>query len=119
MAFMEFLVHWSVFDDVEVGFLPVSHTHIDVDQTMSTTSRLLKTHDTITLADMHHDLSQCFDELTEFSNMDRCINWSSLCDIFKCLHSLNNIIAYQFFRFTRASTINGVICHMRGTVNDQ
>lgn len=119
MAFMECLDHWSVLDELEFGFLTVGHTHSDIDHTFSTTSCRLKTHDAITLADTHHEMSQCFNELTEVICMDRCNNWSGRCHISKFLHSVNNINAYRFFIFTSESTIHGVKCYVRGTVDDQ
>lgn len=53
MYFLHSLVSWKVFDMVEVGFRTVGHTHTDIDQTFSTTSRQLDTHDAITREDLH------------------------------------------------------------------
>lgn len=58
MAFMECLVHWSVFDEVEVRFLILDHTQSDIDQTFRTTSRRLKTPEAIILEEMHNELLQ-------------------------------------------------------------
>lgn len=49
ISYMEPLIQWGVFDVMKVGFLPVVHTLSDIDQSFSTTSRLLRTHDSITL----------------------------------------------------------------------
>ena len=45
LAYIDALVRWSVFDCIEVGFLPIGHTHCDVDQEFSSTSDRLKYHD--------------------------------------------------------------------------
>ena len=59
LSYLEALVWWGVFDTVEVGFLPIGHTHCDIDQAFSSTSDRLKYHDAITLADLHHQVSLC------------------------------------------------------------
>lgn len=38
LAYMEAFVHWGVFDEIEVEFLPVGHTQRDIDQSFSTAS---------------------------------------------------------------------------------
>ena len=42
LAFCNFLVDQGVFEQVEVGFLPVGHTHEDIDQGFSVLSRHLR-----------------------------------------------------------------------------
>lgn len=53
MSYLEYLVRRYIFDIVQVMFLPMVHTHKDIDQAFSTTWRRLKVHDGITLAEMH------------------------------------------------------------------
>ena len=69
----------GVFDDVEVSFLPKGHTHEDIDQSFSRTSSRLRTHDAVTLDDLHHQLSQTHGGTTKVSHMKRVVNWSGLC----------------------------------------
>lgn len=53
MPYMEALMPWCVFDEIRGRFLPAAHTHSDIDQLFSTTSRRLGTHDATTLSYMH------------------------------------------------------------------
>ena len=59
MSYFDALIRWGVFDEIQVGFLPVGHTHCDIDQAFSSTSSRLETHDAVTLEDMHEELRAC------------------------------------------------------------
>lgn len=50
-AYCAFLVQCGLFDRVEVSFLPVGHTHEDIDQLFSVIGRYLRTHDAYTIED--------------------------------------------------------------------
>lgn len=122
MAYIEFLVHKKAFDTVEVGFLPVGHTHTDIDQAFSTTSRRLRTHDAITLSDMHGQLSKCYNDRTMVTRMQNCINWSGLCEKTNCIYRISNITQYRFFKFNRVPVTDSrqhkVICMVKSTKSD-
>lgn len=45
MAWMAYLVHIGLFDEVYVSFLPKGHTHEDIDQMFSCIARYLRKHD--------------------------------------------------------------------------
>lgn len=62
MSYLDCLVFWKVFDMVEVGFLPVRHSHTDMEQTFSTTVRHLDKHDAITREDLHTVLAKGYNE---------------------------------------------------------
>lgn len=49
MAYVESLVAWGMVEEVLVGFLPVGHSHEDIDQAFSCTSRLLAVNDAISV----------------------------------------------------------------------
>lgn len=97
-SFLECLVQWGVFDEVIVGFLPVGHTHEDIDQTFSRTSERLRNRDAITLSDLHNELSQTYNKNTQVSHMDKIANWSGLCGKEKCLTSVEGVSQFQYFR---------------------
>lgn len=59
MSYLEPLLIWNVFDEVQVGFGSVLHTGSNIDQTSRTTSRILITLDSIPLQNLHAKLSQC------------------------------------------------------------
>ena len=103
LSYLDALVRWNVFDCVEVGFLPIDHTHCDVDQCFSTTSDRLKYNDAITLSDLQNVVASCYNEKTTVTNLKQLINWSGLCDKSKCYNVVNQITQYRFFKFTRRS----------------
>lgn len=112
LSYFESLVRWGVFKVVEISFLPIGHTHCDVDQCFSTTSHRLRHNDAVTMSNLHEQLSKCFNRHTVVSAMKECVNFSGLCDKLECVNTLTNITQYRFFRFSRtdgASTSNG--CH--------
>ena len=50
LAFCNFLVDQGVFEEVEVGYLPVGHTHEDIDQAFSVLSRHLRNRDCLSFS---------------------------------------------------------------------
>ena len=99
MSYLDALVRWGVFDEIEAGFLPVGHTHCDVDQAFSSTSNRLDTHDAITLEDMHNELRTCYNENTVVVAMKQVVNWRGLCDETNCCNPIDHITHYRFFKF--------------------
>ena len=53
MAYLDLLVSLGVFEQVEAGFLPVGHTHENVDKAFSQTFGRLRVNGAITLEDLH------------------------------------------------------------------
>lgn len=71
LAYMKFLVSRQVFDQIEVGFLPVGHTREDIDQLFSTTSKRLLSNDAITLTDLLTELKQVYNSETTVRHMPK------------------------------------------------
>ncbi len=123
---MEFLVSVKVFETVEVGFLPIGHTHEDIDQCFSQTSGRLRQHTAVTLEDLHHQLSFTNQCRTKVSHMKRIVNWKGLCDLEHCIRKISNITQYRYFKFTRAfseedsmnNTPVSTMCHVRSSCYD-
>lgn len=59
ISYFDCVIQLGAFDESEVGFLPVVHTHSDIDQCLRTTSCILRSHHAYTFADMHHQLYSC------------------------------------------------------------
>lgn len=119
-SFLEALVLWNVFDCVEVGFLPVGHTHSDIDQAFSTTAERLRYHNAVTLPELHHQVSQCYNEHTVVSSLGQVANWSGLCDKLQCNNTIKYITQFRYFRFSLSDSLstNGnrsAICHVRSS----
>ena len=101
MAYLEALVAWGVFKDIMVTFLPIGHTHEDIDQCFSVTSRRLHDNNAITLEELYEELRHCYNSSTVVNQMKSVINFSGLCDQESCLHRVQNITSYRYFRLTR------------------
>lgn len=105
-------MQWVVLDGIVIGFRQVVHTHSAIDQFFSSTLRRLRSYNAIHLAYMTHELSQCFNDHTEVSLMDCCINWCGLFDASDCMNKVERITSYRFFRFNRCTIKNGVVFHV-------
>ncbi len=99
LSYVECLVRWRVFKQVEVSFLPVGHTHEDIDQAFSTTSKRLHVNDAITLNDLQNEIRQVYNRHTSVSHMRHVINWSGLCNQEAVLTTIKNFSHYRYFRF--------------------
>lgn len=100
-AYLESLVEVGLFNEVLVGFLPVGHTHEDIDQSFSTTSTRLRTAQAITLSDLHAELRQCYNNRTSVEHIDSMVNWSGLCELEGCLTNVQGFTQFQYFRFLK------------------
>ena len=126
MAYLDALVQWGVFESIEVGFLPVGHTHCDIDQCFSTTSDRLTFHDALTIDDLHDQVRKCYNDNTQVERMTKVANWSQLCDEVKCINNIVLITQYRFFRITMADTSSNddnetpkTICHVRNVCTEE
>lgn len=120
MAFIECLVAWSVFEEVEVGFLPVGHTHEDIDQSFSSTSARLRSNNAVTLQELHSELRKTYNGETEVSHMKHVANWSGLCAAEKCLTNVKHFSTFRYFRFSRSKGITEeikTVCFVRPSVD--
>lgn len=100
MSYLESLVSLKVFQSIEVAFLPVGHTHEDIDQSFSQTSGRLHRNNAITLNELHSELCTANQGRSTVTHMKRIINWSGLCESQKCLQRVSNITQFRYFKFT-------------------
>ena len=70
LAFCNFLVDQGVFEQVEVGFLPVGHTHEDIDQGFSVLSRHLRQVDCLSLSSFVREDKAAFNNPLEIPNVE-------------------------------------------------
>lgn len=99
LAYVECLVRWKVFKQIDVSFLPIGHTHEDIDQAFSTTSKRLQVHDAITLRDLQDQVRKAYNRHTSVSHMKHVINWSGLCSQEAVLTTKKNFSHYRYFKF--------------------
>jgi len=91
MSYLDALVRWGIFNGIEASFLPVGHTHCDIDQAFSSTSNRLRTHNTVTLKDLQSELRHCYNDNTVVNDIKQVINWTGLCDQTNCCHEIDRI----------------------------
>lgn len=70
MYYTKALVCWGVFKKVSLSLLRVGNIYIDIDQTISTRSRRLRSRDTVTIDDMQNQLRDCCKNKTDITRMD-------------------------------------------------
>lgn len=101
MAYFQSLVHLGVFKTVQISFLPIGHTHADIDQTFSSISTHLKINDAVTLPDLLAELEKCYARRVSATELQGIINYSGLCDQTNCLNSVDSFTEYRYFRFVQ------------------
>lgn len=100
-AYLECFIAWGVFAEVYVSFLPIGHTHADIDQTFSCTARHLRNTEAVTIRELIEELGNSYHPLPVVSRMLHIINFSELCKKDKCLTAAKNFSQYRYFKFHR------------------
>ena len=91
------------FREILVSFLPVGHTHEDVDQVFSCTSGRLRHHDAVTLEDLAECLSLAYDPPPVVGDLGNVANVSGMMESQECLHSIAGlrISTFRYYLFQR------------------
>ncbi len=107
MAFCECLVHHGLFESIHVRFLPVGHTHEDVDHNFSRVSVSLSCQDTNTIQDLYRAIrSSVLGHNKPHVARMRGYNISQAMESKKCIvKNIPQFTAYQTFVFQRESVI--------------
>ncbi len=109
MAFCEWLIHHGVFKEVHVNFLPVGHTHEDIDRKFSRISVTLSCQDTITVQDLHRALRQSVLSANKphVARVRGYNNFSKALEIQKSVvKSVLNFSGYRKFVFERSGPLD-------------
>ncbi len=101
-GYLESLIAWNVVDEIEMSFLPIGHTHEDIDQSFSATSNALRENNAITLGEMQKVLRSVYNKQTEVSHMQHQGNWYGLCQETGCLRPISKFTKYRYFKFVPA-----------------
>ena len=64
-AYLSYLVQKGIFREIDVNFLPVGHTHEDIDQLFSVINRRLRGHDAFTFPQWKAEVMAAFSRETE------------------------------------------------------
>ena len=70
-GFLHLLVAWGVFDKAHINFLPVGHTHIDIDQFFGRMSVYLRSHDCMCRRQLQECLELCSGYCTQKGHWPR------------------------------------------------
>ena len=109
LSYLELLVRKGVFEEVQLCFLPIGHTHADIDQAFSSVSTRLNLERAITDLDLIDLLGKCYSPRAYAENMERVANFSGLCVLTGCTRNVFGFSPFRFFRLTRKNSITGVI----------
>jgi len=101
-AYLESLVAWGVFTEVSASFLPIGHTHADIDQTFSCTARRLRNNNAITMEELMTELHKSYTPPPSVARMLNVINFSGLCVQERCIGKVEKFSQFRYFRFHRA-----------------
>lgn len=110
LAFCDLMVHIGLFNRVTVNFLPVGHTHEDIDRKFSRVSVYLKYHTTATVADLHTALKTSQIGKTEpfVGRIEGMYNFSSaLTDQKVIIPQVDGMLTFRKFVFERDSSREG------------
>ncbi len=102
MSYFEMLVARGVVKDVYVSFLPVGHTHEDIDQIFSRTSTHLRSHNAVTISDLADELAVSYTPRPRVSRLSAVANFSGLCDHSDCVYSPPPWTSFHYFHFCRS-----------------
>ena len=101
-CYLECLVAWGVFEEVHASFLPIGHTHADIDQAFSCTSRRLRSHNAVTMEDLVEQLRVSYTPEPSVSRMLHVANFSGLCRSENSVGKVHAFSKFRYFRFHRS-----------------
>ncbi len=102
MGYFEMLVARGIVKDVYVSFLPVGHTHEDIDQVFSRTSAHLRCHNAVTISDLADELAVSYTPRPKVARLAAVANFSGLLENSDCLYTLPPWTSNQYFHFCRS-----------------
>ena len=97
MAYFSLLIWRKLFDEIEISFLPVGHTHVDIDQMFGTIKTTLKQNHAKTIVDLQNLIKRsCATETIDCELIESIANISGL---FKDkLYSFHGISQFRYFK---------------------
>ena len=103
-AYLAWLLQREVFQAIEVSFLPVGHTHEDIDQLFSCTSRRLRDRDVKTRKEFERELEMSYRGLMGkpiVGHVDSVIDWKKWLEDNKLYIEMPPFTQYHHFRLER------------------
>jgi hypothetical protein len=108
IGFLGFLILLGLFKHIVLSFLPVGHTHEDIDQVFSRLSVYLECHNALNVVQLHDAVRRCYQTRDGHraitGHWDRCANFSHWIKPY-----LNNYDGISMFRQFRFSSVDGEV----------
>lgn len=84
-----------------MSFLPIGHTHSDIDRALSSVLSVMRREDAITMEDLLRLVRTCYGDRVRAEEMLTIPNFSRLCENEKCLNDIRSLYftQYSFLRF--------------------
>jgi hypothetical protein len=104
-VYLAWLIFRGIFQRIEVSFLPVGHTHEDIDQMFSRTSVQLKNIDIPTRREFERELTNSYDLFggVIVEHVDAVIDWKDWVEQNQLYHSIPQFHGIQHFKFEKDS----------------
>lgn len=124
-AYIENLVAWSIMDEIEVAILPVGHTNEAIEQAFRKTAEYLRSHDAVTLEDLHSELRETYNRPVLVAHMIKVITWSQLCLKQHAIRTPPPFLQFRYISFfimlpvAASSDAVHTSCNVRITVTDE
>lgn len=74
LGYLHFLVQVGIFNEITVSYLPVGHTHEDIDQFFSRVSKYMNTHNAITNNEFKECIKQSYVPIPSVTIIDKVAN---------------------------------------------
>ena len=115
------LVEFGVFREVEVSFLPVGHTHEDIDQFFSRVSMYFRHHDVFSREEMSKAVRSAY-TFKDTGQPPTVVHWDTIANVSEFLASYTNNFAagcmsFRHVRFFRSSTDQKVWLQVTSKMN--
>ena len=121
LGYLGYLVHRGHFKRITVSFLPVGHTHEDIDQFFSRLATYLKCHSVMNTEQLHEAIRRCYQtkegHRATTEHWDRCANFSEW--IMPYLSNFDGIASFRQFRFFNNDEHGVVVQCRRKTCHSQ
>ena len=121
IGFLGYLILKGVFRRIMLSFLPVGHTHEDIDQFFSRLATYLSCHDAANIDELHDAIRRCYQTKAgvraQTAHWDRCANFSEWIDPF--LTKYKGISRFRQFRFYMKDSAVHVQARVNTTGNEE
>ena len=120
-GYLAMLVEFGVFREVEVSFLPVGHTHEDIDQFFSRVSMYFRHHDVFSREEMSKAVRSAY-TFKDTGQPPTVVHWDTIANVSEFLASYTNNFAagcmsFRHVRFFRSNTDQKVWLQVTSKMN--